>query len=132
MNRDEEKLQEKIEANLWADDGHPDAQAYRQVFQALEKSPRYALSDAFADKVLQKVERKEKQSLRTAYAWLAAGIALLMGGSVAAVILTGFRFEAGFLRGMANYKGLLAFGVAFVLFLHWLDKRLIHRHNPSR
>jgi hypothetical protein len=131
MNRDEEKLQEKIEANLWADDGNPNAQAYRQVFQALEKSPRYALPDAFADNVLQKVERKEQQSLWTTYAWLAAGIVLLIGGSIAAVILTGFRFEAGFLRGMADYKGLLAFGVAFVLFLHWLDKRLIHRHKPS-
>jgi FtsH-binding integral membrane protein len=132
MNRDEERLQEKIEANTGFDDGNPDTQAYRQVFQALEKTPRYALPDTFADKMLRKIEQKEQRSLRITYAWLVAGIVLLTGGGVAAVVMTGFQFEAGFLRGMADYKGLLAFGVAFVLFLHWLDKRLIHRHNPSR
>lgn len=131
MNRDEERLQEKIEANMGVDDGHADTQAYRQVFQALEKPPRYALPDAFADNVLRKVERKEQRSLRVAYAWLAAGIVLLIGACAAVVMLTEFTFEAGFLRGMADYKGLLAFGVAFVLLLHWVDKRLIHRHDPS-
>ncbi|MBT1707012.1 hypothetical protein KK062_02200 [Fulvivirgaceae bacterium PWU5] len=132
MNRDEERFQEKIEANMGFDDGNPDGRAYRQVFQALEKPPHYALPDAFADKILQKVEQKEQRSLRTTYAWLVAGIVLLIGGCGAAVVLTGFRFEVGFLRNMAAYKGLFAFGVAFVLFLHWVDKRLIHRHDPSR
>ena len=132
MNRDEERLQEKIEANTGFDDVDPDGRAYRQVFHALETPPRYALPDTFADKILQKVEQKEQRSLRVAYAWLVAGIVLLIGGCGAAVVLTGFRFEAGFLRNMAPYKGLLAFGVAFVLFLHWVDKHLIHRHNPSR
>jgi hypothetical protein len=132
MNRDEERLQEKIETTMGFDDGNPDGRAYRQVFQALDKQPRYALPDTFADKILQKVEQKEQRSLRAAYAWLVAGIVLLIAGCGAAVVLTGFRFEVGFLRNMAPYRGLLAFGVAFVLFLHWVDKRLIHRHNPSR
>lgn len=132
MNRDEEKLQEKIEANMGFDDGNADVQAYRQVFQVLDRPPRYTLPDAFAQNVLRRVEQKEQRSLRVAYAWLAAGIVLLLGACAAAVVLTGFTFEAGFLRGMADYKGLLAFGVAFVLFLHWLDKRLLHHHDPSR
>jgi hypothetical protein len=132
MNRDEEKLQEKIEANNGFDDGNPDTQAYRKVFRALEKPPHYALSDAFADKILHRVEAKEKRSLQVAYAWLVAGILLLIGACAAAVVLTGFTFEAGFLRSMAGYRGLLAFGLAFVLLLHWVDRRLIHRHDPSR
>ena len=131
MNREEERFQEKIEANMEFDDSHPDGRAYRQVFQALSTPPRYSLPDAFADKVLRKVEQKEQRSLRVTYAWLVAGIVLLMGACAAAVVLTGFTFEAGFLRNMADYKGLLAFGVAFVLLLHWVDKRLIHRHDPS-
>lgn len=36
-----------------------------------------------------------------------------------------FRLDFGFLNGMADYKGLALFGLVFIVFLNWLDKKLV-------
>jgi hypothetical protein len=132
MNNRERELQEKIEAGHAPDDESPDTRAYQQVFHALGKQPAYTLPDTFADKVLRKIEQKQERSLRFEYFWLGAGIFLLLAACVTAIVMTGFKFEAGFLRNMAGYKGLVLFGILFILFLHWVDKRFIHHPNASR
>ena len=131
MRNEEERFQEKIITDPLFDDGSAETRVYRQVFGALKKAPDYTLPDNFADTVLHKIEQQEQRSLLREYLWLAAGIIVLVGACVTAVVMTGFTFDPGFLRNMAGYKGLALFGAAFILFLHWIDKRLIHRHDPS-
>jgi hypothetical protein len=48
-----------------------------------------------------------------------------------AVMLTGFKLEFGFLESVGNFKGIFIFGIAFILLLHWVDKKIMRKHVPT-
>ena len=122
MNAHEEELQKNVEAGRVSDD--LDAKAYQQVFSGLKQEPEFKLPASFADTVVARIQTQQSKSLRREYFWLGFGIFLSVIKFIVAVALTGFSFDLGFLNGLSNVKDVLIFGAAFILALHWLDKRL--------
>lgn len=125
MSPYEEELQNNIARGDTGGGDELDSKAYRQVFQAIEKDPGYALPSRFAESVVAKVIAKQKREQSRDYFWFFSGLFVLLIAAVVTIVVTEYRFDFGFLRSMADYKGLAAFGVIFVIFLNWLDKRLI-------
>ena len=125
MNQYEEELQNNIERGLTHDGDDLDAKAYREIFRALQKEPGYELRSRFAQNVVAKIVAKQRREQSRDYFWFFAGLFVLFIASLATIIATGFRLDFGFLKTMADYKGLAGFAVVFIILLNWLDKRLV-------
>jgi hypothetical protein len=125
MNVDDEQLQSDAEKGLPTDE--MDSKAYRLVFAALRKEPEYRMSSSFADRVVSKIQEKQKGS-SSEFFWFGLGIVLLLIAFVVAIAMTGFKIDLGFLSGMSSYYRLFIFGAVFAGFLSWIDRRFIqHR-----
>lgn len=128
----EEELQKNIEAGIHPDHDDLNARAYQQVFQSLKRTPDFELPFPFADRVVRLVESKHQaKSTTREYFWLGLGIFFLLIALIAAIAMTEFKFDVGFLRGMSSYGGIVIFGAAFITLLHWLDKKLINKNQVS-
>ncbi len=123
MTTKDEELQNKLLTGL-ADDG-VDYVAYKKVFQALSSEPDFSLPINFADNVIRQIEKKEAKSTANEMRWLAAGIFLLFIGAVVGALLSGYRPSFSAFKFWASYPGLLVFGLAFILLIQWLDKKLV-------
>lgn len=124
MNLYEEELQNNIERGLPGGD-ELDSKAYREVFRVLKKDPGHAVQSRFAENVIARIVAREKKEQSRDYLLFFSGLFVLLVAAGATIVVTGFRLDFGFLRSMADYKGLAVFGVLFIGFLNWLDKRLI-------
>lgn len=127
MEMKDEHLQSEIEKSGEAGDSL-DAHAYKRVFDALRKEPDFSLPANFADRVVQAVSATKESSRDTL--WLVLGITLFIAAATIAIVLTGFRPDVGVFRFLAGYPGLIVFGLAFILSLQWVDRRLV-RHRQS-
>jgi hypothetical protein len=125
MNAYEEEIQKSLENGETPQGDELDVKAYRQVFRMLGKDPAYELPGDFASRVAARVNARQQARDSRDYLWFAAGIVFLAITSLATILFTGFRFDFGFLKAMSDYKGLAAFAIAFLVFLNWLDKRLV-------
>lgn len=125
MNHYEEELQNNIEArNVSVNDA--DTKAYQHVFKSLKKEPEFTLPMGFADRVANMVaERNEKKIYTRDLIWLVVGVVFITIGFIIAIAVGGLKFDLSFLSGIAEYKGLIIFGVVFIGFLNWLDKKLL-------
>jgi len=123
MNLPDEELQNRIERGNFSDDTL-DQKAYQQVFASLKKEP-YVLPSSFADQVINRIENKS--TLSKDYLWFGLGLLLLVGGAIFAAVQSDFKLNFGVLRLPSGYTGLIVFGLAFILLLHYLDKQLIQR-----
>jgi len=122
MKRTEEELQNLIEKGL-ADESE-DARAYQRVFDALKKEPDFHVSLPFADRIIAIVEKKEE---KRDYWWMAAGIFLTVIALILSLALTSAHWTTGVFTFLSGYSGLVAFGIAFILLLHWVDRKVIRK-----
>jgi hypothetical protein len=122
MTNDEE-LQNQIE-RTGAGEGI-DARAYKAVFDALKLEPDFRPSAGFADRVLSRIQPARES--KTEIVWMAIGIFSFVIAGVVAVFLTNYRLNFGVLKFVSGYPGLIAFGIAFVAGLHWLDGKFIKK-----
>ena len=118
----DEELQDRIEKGFKGTT--PDERAYVHVFNVLKHEPSLELSSGFASRV---VGRLQQKASRSDVAWLAIGIAAFTIAMIVAVALTGFTLNWGVFKFISGYPGLIAFGIAFVLMLQWIDKRVVRR-----
>src|SRR5689334_5997988 len=125
MKNWEEELQQNIESGQSTDNG-PDAQAYRTVFDALQKEPQYALPAGFARRVMQKIEIREKRrlSFRERRA-VALAVFLMVIALAVTIYMTGVKPALGVLNGVSPHWAFIVFAISFIGFLHWLDRRFI-------
>ncbi|MBL7872935.1 MAG: hypothetical protein JNM78_15065 [Cyclobacteriaceae bacterium] len=119
----EEDLQNKIEQGLTSD-ASIDGEAYQYVFKSLKKEPTFHVSTSFADRVVSMLDRKEE---RRDYWWMAAGIFLSVIALIVTFALVKAELTAGVFTFLSGYQGLVIFGIAFILLLHWVDKKVIKR-----
>jgi hypothetical protein len=124
MKTKDEELQNKIIAG--GTDGSVDGLAYKKVFDAISTEPDFNLPINFADTVITQIESKDAKSTTYDMRWLAAGIFVLLLGAVVGAVLIGFKPNFGAFKFWASYPGLFAFGLAFILFIQWLDKKLVN------
>lgn len=125
MKAYEEELQDQVDKGQTPDADGLDVKSYQEVFRVLRKDPGYELSPRFAETVVAAVLNKQQRKISRDYLWFGVGILFLLIAFVATVLFTGFRLDFGFLNAMADFKGLIIFGVLFILFLNWLDRRLV-------
>lgn len=125
MNHYEEELQNNIEAGRPTGADDADVKAYREVFRALSTLPETSLPNNFADRIVARIEEKRKRESKKDVIWFASGIGVMVLVFVATILYTGFQFDLGFLNDMSGYAGLFIFGVAFILILNILDKKLV-------
>lgn len=125
MNPYEEELQNDVEKGATPDGDGLDVKAYQAVFRALKKDPGYELRPDFAERVVSRVVSAQREKSSNDYLWFGAGILFFIIAFIATVLYTGFRFDLGFLKVMSDYKGLAVFGIAFMVLLNWLDKKLV-------
>src|SRR5687768_16554204 len=105
MNPYEEELQKKLEKGETSDADGLDIKAYQDVFRALKKDPGYELSASFAQVVVTRMINKQQSKSSKDYFWFGAGIFFLAVAFLGTILFTGFRFDFGFLNGMADYAG---------------------------
>ena len=130
MNSHEEEIQKNIEAGRPTDDNDLDARAYKEVFRALKtSSPETSLPVNFADKIIARVIEKQKRESARDFFWFGVGIFLMIVALIVTIYYTGFKFNLGFLKGMSGYAGLFVFGVAFIILLNVLEKRIVPRRE---
>ena len=122
MTTKEEELQNQIEKTGSSLEG-VDAYAYKKVFDALKQEPDFHLPINFADQIVSKIEVKKESSLD--FLWLGIGVFMFGIAAIVAIVLTDFRVSFGALKFVSGYPGLFIFGGAFILFIQWLDKKLI-------
>lgn len=125
MNRNEEELQKSVEAGHTVEGSLPDVVAYEKVFSALRELPEVSLSHNFADKIVARVIEKQKRSDARDLFWFGMGMFFLLVAFIGTIIYTGYRVSLGFLEEMSGYSGLFVFGVAFIILLNWIDKRIL-------
>ncbi len=128
MKRSEEELQNQIEKGL-VDESSEDARAYQRVFDALKKEPDFHVSLPFADRLLALVDKKEEQR---DYWWIAAGIFLIVIALIISLVLTSAHWTSGVFTFVSGYPGLIGFGVAFILLLQWIDRKVIKKQMGLR
>jgi hypothetical protein len=127
MNNKDEELQKQFDEGNFSADG-VDAQAYQKVFDALKREPEYTLPVYFADRLVTLIESKEKvKEISSDKFWLGLGLFSLVISLIVALALTNFKLSFGAFRFFAGYPGLVVFGIAFILVLNWIDKRIIRK-----
>ena len=123
------KLQEEIE-NGQVDFTSAESSAYYKVFQALKKRPQINLSNQFEDVIIQRIIRlRERKATRMDFIWLGFGLLCFVTAAIFAMVITGFKFNPGIFTFFNHYYGLIGFGAIFILFLHWLDHKIIHKKS---
>jgi sterol desaturase/sphingolipid hydroxylase (fatty acid hydroxylase superfamily) len=130
MTNWEDELQQNIESGQPVDNG-PDAQAYRAVFEAIQKEPEYVLPPGFARRVMQNIEIREKRwlSVREVRA-VALAVFLMIAALAVTIYMTGVKPALGILNQVQPYWGFILFAISFVALLNWLDRKFIIR-RPS-
>jgi len=126
MSKRDEEMQESVEKGELKTTDNLDGLAYREIFRILKKDPEYELPSHFAERVAFKVARRRSRSLND-YVWFGAGILALLFAFAGTMFFTGITLDLGFLAVISDYRDPLLFGVLFVTFLSWLDRRLVQR-----
>ncbi|NOT75324.1 MAG: hypothetical protein HOP08_10370 [Cyclobacteriaceae bacterium] len=128
MNSAEEELQNEFERS-GKSGSEIDMHSYKIVFDALKKEPDFNLSYNFADKVIAKIEVKKEDSKDSF--WIVMGVLSFVIAAIISIVLTDFKLNFGAFRFLSGYAGLFAFGIVFILVLHWIDKKLIRPLHTS-
>jgi hypothetical protein len=126
----DEELQKSIEAGKTFPGDDLDAKAYQEVFVRLKKEPDVFLPAGFAEKVIVRIQQQQQKSTSRDFYWLAGGVFLLIVAMIVAMVFSGFKPGLGFFKGISAYAGVFVFGVAFILFLNRLDKKLLPKEGP--
>ena len=128
MTTKDEELQNQIERADSSVDGI-DAYAYKKVFDALKQEPDFHLPTNFADKVVQKIEAKKESS--SDFLWFGIGIFMFAVAAIVSIVLTDFKVSFGAFKFISGYPGLFIFGLGFILFIQWLDKKLLRTRETT-
>lgn len=123
MKMQDEDLQKRIENGL-ADEESKDARAYRRVFEVLKKEPDFHVSLSFADRLIALIDKREE---KRDFWWMGLGIFLSIIAMIVAIALSTPDLSTNAFKFLSGYKGLVIFGIAFILLLHWIDRNVIRK-----
>ena len=117
----EDELQRSVESGNVTDD--IESKAYQHVFRALKEEPDVTLSPRFADRVVERLKKRE--SFAREHGWLVFGVICLLGALGYVLSRITLNVNLGFLSGITSYWGFLLFALVFIGLLNWIDKRFI-------
>lgn len=120
----DEELQHHIEAGDQLNNS-VEAEAYRKVFSSLQREPEFELSSSFEDLIIQRIAAQYvKESQRDGW-WFIGGIVLFLIGFIVAIVLIDFKPTVGVYTFLTGFSGLVIFGIAFIVFLNFVDRKFI-------
>jgi hypothetical protein len=122
MKQIDEELQNQIDKGLSSN--NTDAPLYQKIFRALKKEPAFVLPASFSDDIIRRIEVAKPEASKDNL-WLGAGIFGFVLAAIITIVLTGFNPGVGAFKFLSGYSGLFAFGIAFILLLHYFDKKFI-------
>lgn len=122
MKLTDEELQNQVEKGQ-ATDG-ADTSAYQRIFSALRKEPAFVLPSSFSDDIIKRIEIAKPQASKDNL-WLGVGFFGFVLAAIITIVLTGFNPSAGAFKFLSGNSGLFAFGIMFILLLHYFDKKFI-------
>jgi hypothetical protein len=120
----DEELQSKIEAG-GLQNSFQDAEAYHKVFSALHREVEFTLSPSFTERVIQKIEVQKKKEASREQWWFFGGLLVFLIGFIFALVQVQFTPNVGIYTFITGYKGLIVFGVVFILVLNYIDRKFI-------
>lgn len=109
-------------------EGHKDAQVYQRVFDALSREPDYKIKPNLADRVIARMSLERKESTSHDNLFFVLGLSLMLIVAIVGAVLVGFKPDFGAFKFLAGYPGLVGFAIAFILFIQWLDKKLVKKN----
>jgi len=122
-------LQKKIQNNELKelDESDPQVIAYVNLFRVLSQTEEYSSPEHLADSVIEALKKKQKKSvLKRDFFWFGTGILLLLAAGIYTVVYSEFKINLGFLNAFV-YKGVLVFGICFIVVLHYIDRRMARK-----
>ena len=109
-------MQKSIESGTSTNADELDVKAYEEVFARLRKKPDEYLSAGFADRVIVRIQQKQRRSASRDFVWLALGVFLLTISVIVATVMSGFRPSLGFLKGHVGLCRCVCIRHCFYLF----------------
>ena len=131
MNQFEDDLQNEIERGNASYSGK-DAEAYKLLFQALEKPPHTNVSSNFADKVIQRTLAKEqKKESSKEILWLIAGSFALLVFMLIAFAYASVAVNFSVLKPLWDYKGLILLAATMIVVFGRIERQIFQRQIQS-
>lgn len=129
MTEREVKLQQEVESGKTPDSN--EERAYSLIFRALNKEVEFPLSHSFADRVIFLVKERQDVQKKSVFDYIlfGAGLFMLLLAFVVSIVMTEFKFDLGFLKGLHNYSGLILMGALLIITFNVIDVRLIRKHH---
>lgn len=124
-NHQEEQLQHLAEKGI-VDPASQDSIAYYHVFKAIRQEPAYELPSNFSEKVILRIRQiQESRSLKRDLLWLTIGLSSFVLAAIVSIAITDFKFNSGVFTFFNKYGSLVLFGIAFAIFLQWIDRKMV-------
>jgi len=126
MKQGDEDLKNQFDHGDFPGEGI-DAQAHQKIVDALKRE-EYTLPVYFADRLVTLIESKERaKEISRDNLWLGLGLFSMVIALVVAFVLTDFKASVGAFQFFAGHRGLIFFGIFFILVLHWVDKKILRK-----
>ncbi len=126
MKMSEEEIQNKLMKGEYPKGlSESEINSYRHVFHALSKEQVYDLEPDFADRVVDRLATRAETSFPHETLWFILSIAGVGIALAVTLYLTEFKIDLSFLNIFSGYWMFFVFGVALVVIIQIIDKKLV-------
>lgn len=127
MKPSDELIQKQTEAGT--PPTNVEGEAYRLVFDALQKEPGYKLSSNFASKVAAKA--MANRGFNWDKFFLISGCLCFVCAIIYVIASIQATFTVSDLSYVSGYSGLLLFAIFFIALLNWVDRKWIKKSTVA-
>lgn len=121
----DEELQSHIEQNGPVTGA--EGRIYKSIFETLKREPDFKLPPSFADNVIAGIESAKES--KAELIWMGVGIFSFMIAALVAAFMSNYELNFGVMKFISGYPGLVAFGIALILALQWIDKKFVRKSS---
>ena len=100
-----------------------------RIERILEKEPAFKLPNDFSEKMIGKIEARYGSERKWELILMISGGLLFIIALIVVLALTDFTFTFGALTFLSGNIELIIFGILFITALHFVDKRLLRKHQ---
>jgi hypothetical protein len=103
----------------------------KQVERALTREPDFKLPNGFADRLVSMIEEARKKEQKWEIFLMGFAGFLFLIALIVVFVLTDFKLDLTGVSFLSRYFGLMVFGILFIVLLHVVDKKVIHKTQGS-
>ena len=126
-------VEEKLQLEHYAVEDKENLRLYASLFDALDKNPEESLSHDFADKVVQKIsKRNEVIDTIKFYAFIVVLIMLFSAVTMATIAYADLSYAQNILGRVSKFKEAIVFGLICIPIIQVLDQLLVKNSSRTR